>query len=74
MPKTEMKDKGIPVVLAPILKKQAAPLLKYEGSSGNGMPFKFDKTGRKSRTKSAYKQTKEWDRENKYLNQLSIRS
>lgn len=63
IPNTEIKGKEIPVVLAPMLKKQAAPLLKYEGSSDNGIPFKFDKKGRKRSTKSACKQKEIWDTE-----------
>lgn len=70
MVNTEIKGKWIPVVSAPILRKQPAPLFKYEGSSGNGMPFKFDKTGRKRSTKSAYKWKEEWDKENKMFSSI----
>lgn len=44
-----------PETLFPMLKKQPAPLLRNEGSSENGMPFKFERKGRKRRTNRAYK-------------------
>lgn len=46
---------SIPIVLVPMFKKQAAPLVKYEGSSDKGMFFMFNKTGKKRIVKSAYK-------------------
>lgn len=55
IPITGTEDKILPVVFVPMLNKQEAPLLKYEGNSANGIPFKFDKNGRNRSTKSAYK-------------------
>lgn len=48
----------LPVVLAPILKKQPAPLLMYKWSWENGMPFKFESKGRQRSTKRACKSKK----------------
>ena len=45
----------LPRVWAPILKKQPAPFFMNNGTRENGMPFKFDRKGRKRSTNSAYK-------------------
>ena len=45
----------MPVVSAPAFRKQPTPLLRYEGSWANGMPFKFERKGNKRSTKRAYK-------------------
>lgn len=49
------KTNNLPVVVLPMFRKQPTPLLRYEGSSAKGMPFKFDRRGKKKRTNSAYK-------------------
>lgn len=46
--------KFIPIVFVPMLKKQAAPLLKYKGSSDKGMPLMFETIGKKAIVKRAY--------------------
>lgn len=45
----------MPGVRPPIFKKQPAPSFRYVGSCENGMPLRFDKTGRNRSTKRAYK-------------------
>ena len=48
-----IRCKNLPDLLAPTLRKQPAPCIRYEGSLAIGMPFKFERNGRKRSTKSA---------------------
>lgn len=43
----------MPVLSAPTLRKQPAPCIRYEGSLAIGIPFKFERNGRKRSTKIA---------------------
>lgn len=59
-----------PTMLASALIKQAAPLCRYAGSSANEIPLRFDRKGRRKKTKSAWVNKEKWDDEVTIKNEL----